>query len=106
MTTIQEIKETEKAFLTCAEIAPVIGSDAHALRIEARKENCRLGFQVLLIGNRVKIPVAGFIAWYEGKMPMRRSGLPEKAEAEQLRQEARAAEGVNVRRTAEGRMSK
>lgn len=67
MNTIEEIKATEKAFLTCAEIAPVIGSDAHALRIEARKEHSRLGFPVLLIGNRVKIPVAGFIAWYEGR---------------------------------------
>ena len=65
--TIQEIRATEKAFLTCAEIAPAIGSDPHALRIEARKRDCRLGFPVMLIGNRVKIPVAGFINWYEGR---------------------------------------
>ena len=62
MTTIDEIKATDKAFLTCAEIAPVIGSDAHALRIEAKKKDSRLGFPVLIIGSRVKIPVAGFIA--------------------------------------------
>jgi hypothetical protein len=67
MQTIDEIKATDKAFLTCAEIAPVIGSDAHALRIEAKKEHCRLGFPVMVIGTRVKIPVAGFIAWYEGR---------------------------------------
>lgn len=35
--TIQEIKATEKPFLTCADIAPDIGSDPHALRLEARQ---------------------------------------------------------------------
>lgn len=66
--TIQEIKATEKPFLTCADIAPAIGSDPHALRLEARKPNSRLGFPVLLIGTRVKIPTAGFVAWYEGRL--------------------------------------
>ena len=66
--TIQEIKATEKAFLTCADIAPAIGSDPHALRLEARKPNSRLGFPVLLIGTRVKIPTEGFVAWYEGRL--------------------------------------
>lgn len=68
MNTIEEIKATEKAFLTCAEIAPVIGSDPHALRVEAKKEHSRLGFPVLIIGTRVKIPTAGFINWYEGRL--------------------------------------
>lgn len=66
--TIQEIRATEKAFLTCADIAPAIGSDPHALRVEAKKEHSRLGFPVLIIGTRVKIPTAGFINWYEGRL--------------------------------------
>lgn len=66
--TIQEIKATDKAFLTCADIAPAIGSDPHALRLEARKPNSRLGFPVMLIGTRVKIPTEGFVAWYEGRL--------------------------------------
>lgn len=79
--TIQEIKETEKPFLTCADIAPAIGSDPHALRLEARKPNSRLGFPVMLIGTRVKIPTEGFLNWYVGKCAASRSGLPEKAAA-------------------------
>ena len=71
MTTIDEIRATEKAFLTCAEIAPVIGSDPHAIRIEARKKDSRLGFPVLIIGKRVKIPTVGFINWYEGRISAR-----------------------------------
>lgn len=67
MKTIEELKDSQKPFFTAADIAPIIGSDAHAIRLEARRVPCRLGFPFLMIGNRLKIPAAGFIAWYEGR---------------------------------------
>lgn len=66
--TIKEMRASDKAFLTCADIAPAIGSDPHALRIEARKPDSRLPFPVLLIGTRVKIPREGFLRWYSGEV--------------------------------------
>ena len=42
--------------LTPAEIAPILGSNPDTIRHMARTEPEKLGFPVVIVGNRVKIP--------------------------------------------------
>lgn len=59
--TLDEMKTCGKMTLTAAEIAPVLGSDQHAIRLAARQAPEGLGFPVICIGSRVKIPTLPFI---------------------------------------------
>lgn len=58
---------TDKAMLTPAEVAPVLGCKPYAINVQALADPSRLGFPVAIIGRRVKIPRAAFLAWLEGK---------------------------------------
>lgn len=59
--TLEEIRKSEKVFLTPAEIAPVLGCDPHFIRIAAKTAPEQLGFPVTRIGTRTKIPRAPFL---------------------------------------------
>lgn len=64
--TIQEIEQSNKEMLIPTDIAPILGCDAHAIRLQARDDPKRLGFPVVLVGTRVKIPKAGFLNYLKG----------------------------------------
>lgn len=64
--TLSEIKALDKEFLTPAEIAPILRCDAQDIRVTARQHPERLGFNVAVIGCRVKVPRRAFIKWLEG----------------------------------------
>lgn len=61
--TIQEIKASDKAFLIPADIAGLLGVDPHSIRITARDCPDRLGFPVVRIGNKTKIPRIPFLVF-------------------------------------------
>lgn len=61
--TLNEIKNTDKPMLLPAEVAPVLGCDAHSIRIQARQAPDLLGFPVVVIGNRTLIPRRPFLAY-------------------------------------------
>ena len=63
---LNDVREIDRDFLSAAEVADVLGSDAHAIRIQAREDPEALGFPVCRIGNRVKIPRLAFIKFMEG----------------------------------------
>lgn len=58
--TIEEIRASDKVFLTPAEAAPVLGCDPYLIRVAA-KEGTNLGFPVVRIGTRTKIPRIPFL---------------------------------------------
>lgn len=61
--TLEEIMKSDKAFLLCKDIAPVLGSNEftlHTLAMDAAQRHL-LGFPVTIIGNRVKIPRLPFL---------------------------------------------
>jgi hypothetical protein len=60
---IQDIIALERDYLTPAEIAGVLGSDPQTIRVAARTEPKRLGFPVVVIGSRVKIPRTAFLRY-------------------------------------------
>ncbi len=59
--TLNEIKNTDKPMLLPAEVAPVLGCDAHSIRVQARQYPELLGFPVVVIGNRTLIPRRPFL---------------------------------------------
>ena len=65
--TLDEIKNSSKVMLTPADVATVLGCDPQSIRINARVAPERLGFPVIMIGNRVKIPRAAFIRFITGE---------------------------------------
>jgi len=68
MKTLEEVKMSDKLMLVPADIAPLIGCSAYAINLQAKDDPSKLGFPCSLIGTRVRIPRAGFIAWMEGRM--------------------------------------
>ncbi len=65
--TLDEIKACDKPTLTPADIADVLNADPQDVRVAARQRPDLLGFNVAVIGTRVKIPRLAFIRWVEGK---------------------------------------
>lgn len=61
--TLEEMKSSDKLFLTPAEVAPVLGSDPHTVRCTARQRPELLGFPFTFSGNRMKIPRLPFLRW-------------------------------------------
>ena len=56
-----KIEQVEEAWLTPAEVAPILGADANAIREQAQRDPSKLGFPVVVVGTRVKIPKDGFL---------------------------------------------
>lgn len=67
--TLDEIKRSDKLFLTPAEVAPVIGCDPQTLRIMAREDPALLGFPVTVMKSRTRIPRIPFIKFLEEGRP-------------------------------------
>lgn len=65
--TLDEIKSSTKEVLTPADIAPVLGADPQDIRLQAKRNPERLGFNVAVIGTRVKVPRMAFLRWMEGE---------------------------------------
>ena len=59
--TLEEIKKSEKHFLTPADINGVLGTNAHTIRCTARQRPDLLGFPFVFSGNRMKIPRIPFL---------------------------------------------
>jgi hypothetical protein len=59
--TIDEIKTCDREFLTPAQVAPLLGCDAQDVRVQAKIAPERLGFPVIIIKSRTKIPRIPFL---------------------------------------------
>ena len=59
--TLKDMMKSDRPFLTPAEVAPVLECDPHAIRLAARIAPEGLGFPVICIGSRVKIPRLPFV---------------------------------------------
>ena len=65
--TLAEIKEMTSETIAPAVASRVLGCDPQWIRIVAREHPQRLGFPVVVLGSRVKIPRVGFIRFMEGE---------------------------------------
>jgi hypothetical protein len=66
--TLSDIKNIERDFLTPAQIAPILGADPNWIRWQAHEDPAKLGFPVIVIRSRVKIPKEPFIKFMMGEL--------------------------------------
>jgi hypothetical protein len=64
--TLDDIKAIDREWLTPAQVASVLGCDGQDIRVQARTDPARLGFPVVVVRSRTKIPKRAFIAYMEG----------------------------------------
>lgn len=58
-----ELISSDKVYLTPADIAPILHCDAQSIRTQAKRDDKLLGYPVIIIGNRVKIPRIPFLRY-------------------------------------------
>lgn len=63
---IEELKAHGKDFLTPKDVAKCLGCTAYAINQQAAADASKLGFPVIMVGKRVKIPRKAFIRFMEG----------------------------------------
>lgn len=59
--TLEEIKASDKTVLTPADVAPVLRCDPQWIRLAARERPDLLGFPVIILRSRTKIPRIPFL---------------------------------------------
>jgi hypothetical protein len=59
--TIPEIKSLNREMLTAVEVASIVGADPHLIRHQAHENPEALGFPVIVMKSRVKIPRIPFL---------------------------------------------
>ena len=58
---LDDLINSKEAFLTANDVCGVLACDPHQVRVCARQRPDLLGFSVVIIGNRVKIPRIPFL---------------------------------------------
>ena len=66
MTRLEELEALNTDVLTCAQVAMVLKANPASIHYQAMKCPERLGFPVIVIGSRVKIPKGPFIQFLKG----------------------------------------
>lgn len=61
--TLEEMKNSDKLFLTPADVAGVMGSSPHCIRCTAKQRPELLGFEFTFSGCHMKIPRIPFLRW-------------------------------------------
>ena len=61
--TLDEIRNSTKEVLTPADIADVLNADPQDIRVQARTAPKKLGFPVIIIKSRTKIPRLPFLRY-------------------------------------------
>lgn len=61
MRTLQEIESCGKDILSPADVAPFLGCDPYNITLQAKSNPALLGFPVIVIGTRTRIPREGFV---------------------------------------------
>lgn len=61
--TINEIITSDKVYLTPTDIATVLRCDPQCIREQAKRDPERIGFPVIIIGHRVRIPRIPFLQY-------------------------------------------
>ena len=65
--TSEDIKAMDKPYLIPKDVAPLLGCDPYTINVCAKQCPERLGFPVILMGSRVRIPREGFIRFWMGE---------------------------------------
>lgn len=61
--TIREMQASKECFLNPTDVAPILGCDPQSIRLQARKDPASLGFPVVVLGTRTRIPRKAFLEY-------------------------------------------
>ena len=64
--TLLDLEKLDKTMLTVKDIAPFLGANPYSIHCQAQANPKKLGFPVVVIGKRVRIPKDGFIKFMKG----------------------------------------
>ena len=64
--TLEEIRAIDREYLLPREVAAVLGTDPYSISVWAKQRPEELGFPVIRIGTRTKIPKRAFLKYMEG----------------------------------------
>lgn len=64
--TLKDIEAIPKELLVPDDVSKFLGVDAQSIRNQARKDPHMLGFPVIVVGERFKIPKEGFVRYVRG----------------------------------------
>ena len=64
--TLSEAYSCTLPYLTASHIADILHCDPHSIRMQAHTNPAALGFPVIVIGRRVRVPRVPFLAYMEG----------------------------------------
>lgn len=59
--TISELELSDRIFVTARDVDDIIGCSAENIRSQAQDDPSKLGFPVVVIGNRLRIPRIPFL---------------------------------------------
>ena len=65
--TWQELKESNKLFVTADDVSEGLNCDPQTLRLAVREQKELVGFPCSMIGKTLRIPRPAFIKWVEGE---------------------------------------
>lgn len=58
---LQEMRESNKVFLTCKDVSELLQADPNTIRAQAHDDPSKLGFSVIVLGSYIKIPRIPFL---------------------------------------------
>lgn len=61
--TLSDLRNEKKDFFTAEDVCGVLGADPHSIRCMAHQRPELLGFSVVIVGRRVKIPKIPFLRY-------------------------------------------
>lgn len=60
---LQEMQDSTKIWLTPADVSDVLKCDPQCIRVQAQQDPTKLGYPVIIIGTRVRIPRVPFLKY-------------------------------------------
>lgn len=65
--TLEDLEALPGEVLTCQQIAPILGADPGTIHAQAMEAPYMLGFPVIVMKSRVKVPKRAFCAFMRGE---------------------------------------
>ena len=65
--TIDQLRTSTDVYINAADVAPILRCDAQQIRAQAHRDPAMLGYPVVIIGRRVRIPRIPFLLFLDGR---------------------------------------
>lgn len=74
--TIAEIRQSKKTVLTPNDICELLSCRRYDINLQAQNDPSKLGFPVIVMGTRVKIPREAFLRFWDGQETVEKKEMP------------------------------